>query len=134
VIAVNPNSADFEAKAAPNGSYSVALLTIYIELAGSGGASCVLNSGLELFGSSAVPGSLATLNPGESVRIRAPLRAICTSKEGPILENGSAVSLRAIISFGKEEIFTQSGEVHGRDTIENFIKSNSFPVQDVALK
>ncbi len=133
-IAVNPNSADFEAKAAPNGGYTAALLKISIVSTVSGGQSCVLDSDLKLFGSSAVPGSLTTLNPGESVRIKAPLHAVCTSAERQISGNTSAVSLSALVSFGKEEIFTQSGELHVRDTIENFIKSNSFTVQGIALK
>jgi hypothetical protein len=133
-IAVNPNSADFEGKAEKNGSYSAALLKISIVSTGSGGQSCVLNSDLKFFGSSAVPGSLTTLNPGESVRIKAPLRAVCTSTERQISGGGGAISLSALVSFGKEEIFTQSGELHGRDTIENFIKSNSFTVQDISDK
>lgn len=133
-IAVNPNSADFEAKAEKSGSYSAALLKISIVSTGSGGQSCVFNSDLKFFGSSAVPGSLTTLNPGESLRIKARLRTVCTSTERQISENGGAISLSALVSFGKEEIFTQSGELHGRDTIENFIKSNSFTVQDISHK
>jgi hypothetical protein len=109
----DPNLADFEPERPTTPySYTSAYMPLLLELKQQGN---IVLSGMTLYGSKDINGSMRTIKPNESLHIRARIPIRRASANGAVSISGG-VPVRAVLLLQQEHVSQKEGSLHEKST------------------